>query len=178
MVRSGRLINLRPGEIVALMRQPLGGRLSALLAVTVIVTCTAATPPPDQQSSSNSSNSSFSSSSTSSSSSRSSTGSKSRTRAFVLTVKADSETPRQRTVLLACSPPRGSHPQAAEACAKLATVKGDLARLEPAAIACPMNFDPVTVTAIGSWDHWTLSYERTFGNSCELRALTGPVFDF
>ncbi|GIH28894.1 hypothetical protein Aph01nite_72040 [Acrocarpospora phusangensis] len=82
-------------------------------------------------------------------------------------------------MLLACSPPQGSHPHAAEACAKLATVKGDISLLDPDRDSvCPMNFDPVTVSAVGSWDNWTLSFERTYGNACELRAMTGPIFDF
>ncbi|GAA0416912.1 protease [Acrocarpospora corrugata] len=144
------------------MIKPSGGRLAALLAATIIATCTAATPPPAVQPDISADS-----------------ALPGKVRAFVLTIaKSDSRRPFTRVALLACSPPRGTHPKAAEACAKLAKVRGDLSVLEPDGTVCTLIFDPVTVTATGSWDGGTFSFERTYGNACELRAMTGPIFDF
>ncbi|MFJ5645433.1 SSI family serine proteinase inhibitor [Streptomyces sp. NPDC093223] len=83
---------------------------------------------------------------------------------------------RSGGTLLLCDPPRG-HARAAEACAGLAAVDGDITRLAPAANAvCPMVYAPVTARALGRWHGRPVDYRETFANSCRLSARTGPVF--
>lgn len=87
--------------------------------------------------------------------------------------------PVARHALLACDPPRGTHPDAAGACAALIPVRGNPAALTPLPdVVCTMQYDPVTVTAAGTWDGRFIRFERTYGNACSLYAATGPVFAF
>ncbi|GGL18392.1 hypothetical protein Sme01_72560 [Sphaerisporangium melleum] len=101
-------------------------------------------------------------------------------RVLLLTVaRGESPTPADKAVLLQCGPPAGSHPKAAEACRQLEGVGGDLNELHVAPdTKCTREYDPVTVFGAGLWDRSRLSYERTFGNRCELKATTGAVFTF
>lgn len=81
-----------------------------------------------------------------------------------------------RGTLLLCDPPRG-HSRAPEACGQLAEAGGDPARLAAAPDAvCSMLYAPVTARASGRWDGRPVEYSRTFGNDCELTAVTGAVF--
>ncbi|GAA1006660.1 hypothetical protein Aple_030610 [Acrocarpospora pleiomorpha] len=141
------------------MRMPSGGRLPALLAATVIMTCSAATPPPPVQPD---------------------LPQPGKHREFTLSIGYDAAgAAAKRFVLLGCSPPRGTHPKAAAACATLAKVGGDLSALEPDQDAmCTKEFMPVTITANGVWDGKFSWFERTYGNACEMRSMMGPVFDF
>ncbi|MCQ6554875.1 subtilase-type protease inhibitor [Streptomyces sp. C10-9-1] len=84
-----------------------------------------------------------------------------------------------RGVVLRCAPrPTGPHPEAAEACAELEAVDGDLDRLPGDARPCTKQYDPVTVSATGAWHGHPTAWHRTFANACELTATTGPVFRF
>lgn len=100
-------------------------------------------------------------------------------RALMLTVSSDDARARpQRFEFLLCSPPRGRHPKAAEACALLRKAGGDPGNLKPDKdIVCPMVFEPVTVTASGFWDATSIWFERTYSGVCELRSMTGAIFD-
>ncbi|MFF4895503.1 subtilase-type protease inhibitor [Streptomyces sp. NPDC001068] len=81
-----------------------------------------------------------------------------------------------RGTLLLCDPPQG-HPRAADACAELGAVGGDVARLTPAEGAmCPMVYAPVTARARGQWNGRPVDYRETFSNSCGMAARTGSVF--
>ncbi|MGW5634158.1 SSI family serine proteinase inhibitor [Streptomyces sp. NPDC003832] len=80
-----------------------------------------------------------------------------------------------RGTLLVCDPPLG-HSRAAEACEALDGVDGDIARLTPRDAVCAMIYAPVTARAEGRWNGRPVTYERQFGNPCELQALTGAVF--
>ena len=94
-----------------------------------------------------------------------------------LTVRAGEQArPAQRRSTLICDPPAGTHPRAREACAALAAVGGDFSALHVDGGACTMQYDPVTVTAIGLWRGQPVRYRHTFGNGCVLRTETGPVF--
>jgi hypothetical protein len=81
----------------------------------------------------------------------------------------------RRGTLLMCDPPQG-HTRAAEACAQLDTVDGDLSRLKTGEGFCTMIYAPVTVQARGEWNGRTVEYEETFSNGCMMNARTGPVF--
>ncbi|GAA5077186.1 SSI family serine proteinase inhibitor [Nocardia iowensis] len=80
-------------------------------------------------------------------------------------------------VTLTCDPPGGSHTDAAAACVALAAAGGDFDKLvgDPVAV-CAQIYDPVTATATGTWQGKTIKWEKQFGNTCELRAKTTPVF--
>lgn len=97
---------------------------------------------------------------------------------FVLTVaKGESTKPVQRRASLTCRPAGGSHKMARDACSALAKVGGDFGRLQQGAgVACTMQYDPVTVTAVGRWKGKRVDYKKTYGNACSLSTTTGPVF--
>ena len=82
-----------------------------------------------------------------------------------------------RSVVLRCDPAGGAHPKALEACAQLARNGGRFTR--PAGhIACTLQYAPVQVTASGRWRGRLVWFTKSYGNSCELRAHTGALFDF
>jgi hypothetical protein len=97
---------------------------------------------------------------------------------LVLTVaKGESTKPVQLRALLKCRPAGGTHKQARDACSALAKVGGDFTRLQQGAgVACTMQYDPVTVTAVGRWKGKRIDYKKTYGNACSLSTTTGPVF--
>ncbi|WP_046732381.1 SSI family serine proteinase inhibitor [Streptomyces humi] len=89
---------------------------------------------------------------------------------------ASGDTGSTHNALLLCDPPQG-YARAAEACAELGTVGGDIARLAPAEGAvCPMVYAPVTAQARGQWNGRPIEYRETYANACVLAARTGPVF--
>ncbi|MGD6746996.1 SSI family serine proteinase inhibitor [Streptomyces sp. BH106] len=84
-----------------------------------------------------------------------------------------------RGVLLNCAPkPSGHHPYAAEACAALDAVGGDLDALPVEQQICTKQYDPVTVAATGTYRGKAITWHKTFGNACEMNASTGHVFRF
>lgn len=96
---------------------------------------------------------------------------------LVLTVaKGESITPVRRRASLTCRPAGGSHKQARDACSALAKVGGNFTRLQVTGGACTMQYDPVTVTAVGRWKGKRVDYRKTYGNACALSTTTGPVF--
>ncbi|MEU8385132.1 SSI family serine proteinase inhibitor [Streptosporangium sp. NPDC048865] len=99
-------------------------------------------------------------------------------RALVLSLARGSKPlPVAGHALLLCDRPGGTHPDAVRACEALAEVRGDPARLRPrTGVACTLQYDPVTVTASGIWNSRFIRFERTYGNSCALRAATGGIF--
>jgi hypothetical protein len=98
---------------------------------------------------------------------------------LVLTVaRGEKSLPANRHATLTCGPAGGSHRSARKACAAIGAVNGSLDKLVPAQTMCTMQYDPVTVTATGSWRGSALRYTHTFSNSCVLGADTGPVFAF
>ncbi|MEU6197577.1 SSI family serine proteinase inhibitor [Streptomyces sp. NPDC047061] len=95
---------------------------------------------------------------------------------YLTVTKGDSHSSDTRGTLLLCDPPQG-HSRAAEACAELDAVGGDIAHVTPAKDAmCPMVYAPVTAQARGQWSGRPIEYRETFSNSCQLAARTGPVF--
>lgn len=97
---------------------------------------------------------------------------------LVLTVaKGESTKPVQRRASLTCRPAGGTHKLARDACSALAKVGGDFGRLQQGAgVACTMQYDPVTVTAVGRWKGKRIDYKKTYGNACSLSTTTGAVF--
>ncbi|GII02626.1 SSI family serine proteinase inhibitor [Planobispora takensis] len=84
-----------------------------------------------------------------------------------------------KQAVLRCHPDGGTHPRAASACGELERVGGDPSALDPASVmSCTMEYDPVTVLAVGTWDGQAFRYEETFGNLCSMYSETGNVFAF
>ncbi|MFE2382021.1 subtilase-type protease inhibitor [Streptomyces misionensis] len=86
----------------------------------------------------------------------------------------------ERAVTLSCAPgASGTHPAAAEACAELRGAGGDLNALKAREdVWCNKLYDPVVITVQGVWQGRRVSYERTFGNTCERDATGGSLFAF
>jgi hypothetical protein len=83
---------------------------------------------------------------------------------------------RSDSTLLLCDPPLG-HARAAEACAQLAAVEGDISRLpQKKDMFCPMIYAPVVVHARGRWGGHPVEYTQTFSSGCVMAARTGSVF--
>ncbi|MFI9404652.1 SSI family serine proteinase inhibitor [Nocardia sp. NPDC052316] len=80
-------------------------------------------------------------------------------------------------VALTCEPTGGEHPAADAACAALTAADGDFDKLagDPTAV-CVQVYEPVTAIATGTWRGRSVTWEKTFGNKCELSARTTPVF--
>ncbi len=89
-----------------------------------------------------------------------------------------------RASTVSCAPTaQGTHPDPKAACAALAATAGTLDTLlaaPDANRACPMHYDPVTVTADGVWKGSRISWKHTFSNTCTMSAtLNGnAVFAF
>ncbi|GGX16961.1 SSI family serine proteinase inhibitor [Streptomyces chryseus] len=95
-----------------------------------------------------------------------------------LTVSGSSST-WMRGVLLSCAPgPSGPHPDAAGACAALGVANGDFDKLPGNPRACTKQYEPVTVSAAGTWGGVPTAWRKTYPNACVLDTATGPVFRF
>ncbi|MCB5168333.1 subtilase-type protease inhibitor [Streptomyces bambusae] len=105
--------------------------------------------------------------------------------AVVLAVyQGDEATTAVRASTLSCAPTAlGTHPDPEAACTALAATAGTLDTLLASPDenrACPMHYDPVTVTADGVWQGTRIAWKHTFSNSCAMsQTLNGnPVFAF
>lgn len=94
-----------------------------------------------------------------------------------LTMTVTPEYRAASVLTLTCNPDGGDHPNADAACAEIEAVDGDFSALpgEPG-LLCTYVYDPVTVTATGSWRGQEVNYQQTFPNTCELIRETGSVF--
>lgn len=105
--------------------------------------------------------------------------------AVVLAVaQGEDGAPVVRASTLSCAPTaQGTHPDPEAACAALAATSGNFDTLLAAPDsnrACPMHYDPVTVTVDGVWQGSRISWKHTFSNACAMSAtLNGnAVFAF
>jgi hypothetical protein len=94
---------------------------------------------------------------------------------YLTVTRGDSRTSDTRGTLLLCDPPQG-HTHAAEACAELTAVGGDIDAVPARSVFCPMIYAPVTAHARGEWKGRQVDYTRTFSNGCVMAARTGDVF--
>ncbi|MER6289583.1 SSI family serine proteinase inhibitor [Streptomyces sviceus] len=94
---------------------------------------------------------------------------------YLMVTTGDGRSSDTRGTLLLCDPPQG-HSRAAEACAQLDSVGGDIDALPTADVYCPMLYAPVTVQARGQWNGRPVEYRQTFSNDCVMGARTGAVF--
>ncbi|WP_235023632.1 subtilase-type protease inhibitor [Streptomyces sp. WAC05374] len=105
--------------------------------------------------------------------------------AVVLAVaQGDGDGPVLRASTLSCEPTaRGTHPDPKAACDALAATSGSLDTLlatPDTDRACPMHYDPVTITVDGVWQGSRIAWKHTFSNTCVMSAtLNGnAVFAF
>ncbi|MFD8981189.1 subtilase-type protease inhibitor [Streptomyces sp. NPDC059564] len=79
-----------------------------------------------------------------------------------------------RATTLSCAyTAEGTHPAPRAACDALNATGGEFNRLLAAPNpdrACPMHYDPVTVTADGVWRGSRVAWQHTFSNACEMSA--------
>ncbi|MFB9966212.1 SSI family serine proteinase inhibitor [Sinosporangium siamense] len=87
--------------------------------------------------------------------------------------------PAPRGVTLTCDPDAGTHPTAKSACDLLRSVNGNAAALnvDPNAM-CTTEYIPNTARLTGQWRGRPVSYEKIFGNRCEMIKTLGAVFAF
>ncbi|WP_280267103.1 subtilase-type protease inhibitor [Nocardia wallacei] len=92
--------------------------------------------------------------------------------------RGEAGAPAEREVTLSCEPRGGTHPNVDAACDALAAVDGDFDALpqDPHRM-CTKIWDPVTITATGTWNGRAVDYTHTFGNNCE-REGAGVVLQF
>lgn len=84
-----------------------------------------------------------------------------------------------RGVLLDCATQRAKHhPHAIEACAAIDKARGDFDALPVKSGICTKQFAPVTVSATGTHRGKPVSWNKTYGNTCEMEHSTGAVFRF
>ncbi|WP_282700401.1 SSI family serine proteinase inhibitor [Streptomyces sp. CC219B] len=94
---------------------------------------------------------------------------------YLTLTTGDDRSSDTRGTLLMCNPPQG-HSHAAEACAQLASVDGDITALPQLNVPCPMIYAPVTAHAHGQWNGRPVEYTQTYSNACAMKASTGSVF--
>lgn len=103
--------------------------------------------------------------------------------ALVLTVAqgeaAATATPT-RAVTLTCNPTAGgTHPAPQKACAELRAADGSFDKLGgDEARPCIKIYDPVVVTAQGTWEGRRVNFEQMYANSCIMQAEGSSVFSF
>lgn len=98
---------------------------------------------------------------------------------LVLTIaNGDQPEPVQRAVMLRCMPVGGDHPAPQEACDALAQADANLAGFTSNGQFCTREYRPVTVTLRGVWRGKFVDSTATYGNTCGLVSVTGPVFAF
>ncbi|MFD9725156.1 subtilase-type protease inhibitor [Streptomyces sp. NPDC059072] len=82
-----------------------------------------------------------------------------------------------RAAVLSCAyTAEGTHPAPRAACDALNATGGEFNRLLSAPNpdrACPMHYDPVTVTADGAWHGSRIAWKHTFPNACQMSATLG-----
>ncbi|OON77308.1 SSI family serine proteinase inhibitor [Streptomyces tsukubensis] len=82
------------------------------------------------------------------------------------------------TLNCASAPPDGSHPHTKAACADLAAAGGRFDGLLGERRMCHKKYDPVTVSASGTYLGNPVSWRKTYPNVCVLESKTGSVFRF
>ncbi|WP_157431544.1 SSI family serine proteinase inhibitor [Actinomadura hibisca] len=95
-----------------------------------------------------------------------------------LNLKVTGQSKPDRGAFLACPGGLGNHPHGEQACADLATARGDFEALPGDPHGCTKEYAPVTAVATGAWYGRPVRWSRTYANACVMDAATGPVFRF
>ncbi|MEU0661861.1 MULTISPECIES: subtilase-type protease inhibitor [Streptomyces] len=85
-----------------------------------------------------------------------------------------------RAVTLTCTPTAaGTHPAPKKACEELRSVEGRFDRLGGEETRpCIKIYDPVVVTAQGTWEGRRVNFEKMYANSCVMQTEGSSVFSF
>ncbi|GAA2498130.1 subtilase-type protease inhibitor [Streptomyces gobitricini] len=85
-----------------------------------------------------------------------------------------------RAVTLTCTPTAGgTHPASQKACEELRSVEGKFHQLgDEENRPCIKIYDPVVVTAQGTWEGRRVNFEHTYANSCIMQVESSGVFSF
>jgi hypothetical protein len=94
---------------------------------------------------------------------------------YVTVTRGEAPSTDTRGTLLVCDPPP-VRAHVVRACEELRAVDGDIARIKPQDVYCPMVYEPVTASARGTWRGRPIDYTKTFSNPCAMEAETGAVF--
>ncbi|MFI5492024.1 SSI family serine proteinase inhibitor [Actinoplanes sp. NPDC051859] len=95
-----------------------------------------------------------------------------------LTLSYTAEAGYAAAVVLRCDPAGGPHPKKGKACAALAKVNGNPAKLKPANTMCTMEYAPITAEITGKWQGKKVKWTQQYGNPCEMTRATGVVLAF
>jgi hypothetical protein len=79
---------------------------------------------------------------------------------------------------LSCEPAGGSHPKKEAACETLRSVGGDFGRITSRPQNCTMIYQPVDVTASGTWRGKPVKFAATYASRCSADAGSRGIFDF
>lgn len=82
------------------------------------------------------------------------------------------------SAVLTCEPAGGEHPYADRACANLANVDGDVARIPERSAPCLTYVDPVEISVVGTWRGGPVEYReyQPWGNAYCARYSHGFLF--
>ncbi|MGP4110387.1 SSI family serine proteinase inhibitor [Streptomyces sp. 4N509B] len=81
-------------------------------------------------------------------------------------------------VALDCGPAGGNHPDPAYACEILAEADGVFEDIRPGTGGCPDVWEPVTITATGTWQGRVVDYGEVITNRMCAALETNDVFAF
>ena len=100
---------------------------------------------------------------------------------FTLSITESDSGQTMAEATLTCPPndkDAGSHPNPAAACAQLTEADGRIEAIPEALGPCTQEFQPVIVSATGTWDGQPRHYKQEFSNRCiAVRATGGVIFD-
>lgn len=96
---------------------------------------------------------------------------------LLLTISGDDNT-WIRGIRLRCPDTHGRHPHGLAACDALTWARGDMDALPGDPHACTKQYNPVTVSATGTWRGGPVNWHKEFPNACTMDSATGPVFRF
>ncbi|RCH86430.1 hypothetical protein CU098_009405 [Rhizopus stolonifer] len=72
--------------------------------------------------------------------------------------------------VLNCNPLAGNHPNPSSACAKVNAVSGNFNQVQNPFAICTLEYNPVSVSYLGLYNHQFVSFNKTYSNECFARA--------
>lgn len=98
---------------------------------------------------------------------------------FTLTITSAASGDLIAKASLTCDPAGGSHPKPAAACEQLSKADGRIEDIPEDPGPCTREFNPVIVSASGTWRGEERHFEQEHSNRCvAIRATGGVIFDF
>jgi hypothetical protein len=96
---------------------------------------------------------------------------------FTLSITSSTSGELIASASLTCPPTDASHPNPAAACQQLNQADGWIDGIPEESGSCTREFEPVIVTASGTWNGEPRYYKREFSNRCvAVRATGGVIF--